>query len=126
MGRRKAVFSFHYLLVPYDDIFEAFSQKDPLRGEMELADEYQFELGDPVLIALRESFGLTYARRLDHAERTSQRRGDHSTSCVKLKVLGGNPARSRANLQPRPLAGSGSRNLQTKQASGAGFENWGY
>jgi hypothetical protein len=77
-----------YLLVPHEAIFEAFAEKQPLRGDLELKDELQFPLGDPILLALRESFTLTYPRRLDFIEPKEMLSRIREVAAAALKPIG--------------------------------------
>lgn len=77
-----------YLLVPHEAIFEAFAEKQPLRGDLELRDELQFPLGDPILLALRESFTLTYPRRLDFIEPKEMLSRIREFAAAALKPIG--------------------------------------
>jgi hypothetical protein len=76
------------LLVPHEAIFEAFAEKQPLGPDLELKDELQFPLGDPILLALRESFTLTYPRRLDFIEPKEMLSRIREVAAAALKPLG--------------------------------------
>jgi hypothetical protein len=70
MPRKAKANQAQFVFVSHEAIVEAFGEKNPLRPQedLDLKDEYMFPLGDPLLIALRESFSLTYPRRLEHIE----------------------------------------------------------
>ena len=88
MARKPKPSNPQYLLVPHQAIFEAFAEKTPLSSDLELKDELQFPLGDPILLALRESFTLTYPRRLDFIEPKEMLSRIREVAAAALKPIG--------------------------------------
>jgi hypothetical protein len=88
MTRKAKAAKAQYLFVPHEAILEAFGEKNTLTPDFELTDEYMFPLGDPILLALRESFTLTYPRRLDHIEPKQMLERIREVASQALKPLG--------------------------------------
>ena len=88
MGRKPRTSSPKYYFIPEEVVFEAYAEKHPLRDERELREEHYFPLGDPVLVALREAFSLTYPPRVKEVDSKKQLEQIKLVSTKALRPLG--------------------------------------
>lgn len=88
MGRKPRTSSPKYFFIPEEVVFEAYAEKHPFRDEKELREEHYFPLGDPVLVALRESFSLTYPPRIKDVDSRKQLEQIKIVATRALRPLG--------------------------------------